>query len=341
MLKLAVIGFGWWGQHVTKRLQGHPSIQVTCVAETDSHLHPAIVAAGVEPVSELEAALARRDVMAVVLTTPHMLHEEQVCTVAAAGRHVFCEKPLAMTATGAARAVAAARSAGVVLGVGHERRFEPGMQRLKAMLAAGDLGTPLHAEVAFSHDKLKDLPIGGWRTSAELSPGAGMTGMGIHLTDLLIWLLGPVATVQAQIRDRVLRWPTGDMVVAQMSHEGGATSHLNAILCTPLSIRLQLYGSDGWVELRNASHPDTAGGVTEWVHMPASGVADHKILPATDSVVANLEAFAEAIAGKAPYPWTDHELIHNIGVYEAIVASAHSNKTISPRTLGANLGVSL
>lgn len=330
MLDLAVIGYGWWGRHVTRRLAGHAHLRVVCVAEPDATLHGEIVATGAVPVPDLDSALARGDVAAVVLTTPHMFHEDQVCQVAAAGRHVFCEKPLAMTAAGAARSVAAARAAGVVLGIGHERRFEPGMARLRSMVAAGVLGVPLHAEAAFSHDKLAGLALGGWRTSDTLSPGAGMTGMGIHLTDLMIWMLGPVAAVQAQIRDRVLGWPTGDMVVAQLSHAGGATSHLNAILCTPLSLRMQLYGSEGWVELRNATHPDTPGGVTDWLHMTKDGTAHRETLPWTDSVVANLEAFGAAIAGRAPYPWSDADLIHNIAVYEAIVASARSGETATP-----------
>lgn len=330
MLGLAVIGFGWWGRHVTRRLAGHPQLRVVCVAEPDLSLHADIAAAGAVPVADLDAALARADVAAVVLTTPHMVHVEQVQQAAAAGRHVFCEKPLALTAAGAAAAVAACRAAGVVLGIGHERRFEPGMARLKAMLASGGLGVPLHAEAAFSHDKLAGLPVGGWRTSAELSPGAGMTGMGIHLTDLMIWLLGPVAAVQAQVRDRVLGWPTGDMVVAQLSHESGATAHLNAILATPLSIRLQLYGSEGWVEMRSATHPDTPGGQTTWVHQPKGSEARTEALPWTDTVVANLESWAGAVAGRAPYPWTDAELIHNIAVFEAIVASARSGGTCKP-----------
>jgi predicted dehydrogenase len=330
MLGVAVIGYGWWGRHVVARLRGHDRLRVVCVAETDAALHPQISEAGLPALPDFEAALLHSGVEAVILTTPHMLHEAQVVDAAAAGLHVFCEKPLGLTAASAARSVAAARAAGVVLGIGHERRFEPAMQRLKRMVAAGELGTILHAEAAFSHDKLAHLAPGGWRTDADLSPGAGMTGMGIHLTDLFLWLFGPVQTVQSQVRDRVLGWPTGDMVVAQMGFRAGMTAHFNSILCTPFSMRLQVYGSEGWVEIRNATHPDTPGGVTDWTHSARGGAVVHERLDWTDAVVANLEAFTDAVRGRVAYPWTDAQLIHNIAVFEAIVRSAASGQTERP-----------
>ncbi|MDZ5696639.1 Gfo/Idh/MocA family oxidoreductase [Chelativorans sp. M5D2P16] len=330
MLNVAVAGFGWWGRHIVTRLAGRGGIRVIAVAEPVEALHEDIRAHRVEPVADYAAVLADPRVEAVVLTTPHMLHEEQVRQAAAAGKHVFCEKPLGITAASARRSVAACRQAGVVLGIGHERRFEPAMRRLKAMLEAGELGTIMHAEAAFSHDKLAGIPAGGWRTSKELSPGAGMTGMGIHLTDLLLWMFGPVETVQAQIRDRTLGWPTGDMVVAQLGFRAGMTAHLQAILNTPHFMRFHVFGSDGWVEIRNGTHPDTPGGVTDWLHCPKGGEPRHERLEWTDAVVANLEAFAEAIAGCAAYPWSEEELVGNIAVYEAIVRAADSGDTARP-----------
>jgi predicted dehydrogenase len=330
MLGVAVIGYGWWGRHVTARLQGHDRLRVLCVAETDAALRADIAAAGLPALADFQAALRHPGVEAVILTTPHMLHEGQVVAAAAAGLHVFCEKPLGLTAASAARSVAACRAAGVVLGIGHERRFEPAMQRLKGMVDAGALGTILHAEATFSHDKLAHLPVGGWRTDADLSPGAGMTGMGIHLTDLMLWLFGPVDTVQAQVRDRVLGWPTGDMVVAQLGFRAGMTAHFNALLATPFAMRFQVFGSRGWVEIRNATHPDTPGGVTDWLHSPRTGEVLADRLDWTDAVVANLMAFADAVQGRAPYPWTDAELVHNIAVFEAIVRSAASGQTERP-----------
>ncbi|TKT69232.1 Gfo/Idh/MocA family oxidoreductase [Aquamicrobium sp. LC103] len=327
MLNIAVIGFGWWGRHICNRLKGHAGIRVVCVAETQASLHDEITSMGYAAVSSFEDALVNGTVDAVVLTTPHMFHEEQVVAAVAAGKHVFCEKPLGLTADSARRSLAACRANGKVLGIGHERRFEPGMQKLKAMIDAGELGAIMHAEAAFSHDKLIGIPAGGWRTDKALSPGAGMTGMGIHLTDLFLWMFGPATSVQAQTRDRVLGWPTGDMVVAQIAFEAGMTASLNAILATPHYMRYHVFGSKAWVEVRNATHPDTPGGVTTFTVARAGEQPVTQDLPWADAVIANLEAFAEAVAGRQTYPWSDEELVGNIALYEAIVRSADTGET--------------
>lgn len=328
MLKVGIAGFGWWGRHLATRLKDNQLLSVLLIAEPNEELHEDVRALGITPVATYDDLLANGEIDAILLTTPHMLHEEQVCLAAAAGKHVFCEKPLGMTADSARRSVEACRAAGVVLGIGHERRFEPAIQKLKSMMDTRELGSIMHVEAAFSHNKLAGLPTGTWRTSKELSPGAGMTGMGIHLTDLLLWLLGPVESVQAQVRDRTLGWPTGDMVVAQFTFQNGPTAHMNAILNTPHFMRLHVYGSEGWVEIRNNSHPDTPGGIIDWLQSNKQGNLSSATLDWTDSAVDNLEAFAAAVAGKAPYPWTDEELIGNIAVYEAIVTSSDSGETV-------------
>ena len=328
MLNIAIAGFGWWGRHILTRLQGHDRLSVLAVAEPDQSLHADIRAMGAEAVSGFDGVLSDPRVQAVVLTTPHMMHEEQVVAAARAGKHVFCEKPLAMTAASARCAVLACREAGVVLGIGHELRFDPAMRRLKALVSAGDLGTIMHAEAAFSHNKLAGLPGDGWRTSKTMSPGAGMTGMGIHLTDLMIWLFGPVETVQAQVRDRTLGWPTGDMVVAQLGFAAGNTAHFQAILNTTHYMRCAVFGADGWAEARYSSHPDTPGGQIEWSLCRKGGAPEREVLDWSDAVVSNLTAFAQAVTGRHDYPWSDAELIGNIAVYEAIVQSSDSGETV-------------
>ena len=209
---------------------------------------------------DLDSALERTDIEAVVLTTPNPVHEEQVIACASAGKHVFCEKPLGLTAASARRSVAAVGMAGLQLGIGHERRFEPAMVALKSAIDDGELGTIMHAEAAFSHDKLINVPKGDWRTSKAVSPAAGMTAMGIHLTDLLISFFGRVETVQAMTASRSLGWETGDVVTAQLGFEAGMTATLSAVLHTPHFIRMHVFGTDKWIEIINESHPDTPGG---------------------------------------------------------------------------------
>ncbi|MEM6761262.1 MAG: Gfo/Idh/MocA family oxidoreductase [Pseudomonadota bacterium] len=326
---VAVAGFGWWGQHISGRLKNHAAITLAGVIEPDENRREMVAAGGITPFADLGAVLALDEVDAVILTTPNLLHEEQVIACANAGKHVFCEKPLALTAASARRAVAAVTAAGVQLGIGHERRFEPALAELKAAIDAGDLGTIMHAEAAFSHDKLIGVPKGDWRTLKAVCPAAGMTGMGIHLTDLLISYFGRVETVQALTASRSLGWETGDVVTVQLGFQAGMTATMSAVLHTPHFIRMHVFGTDKWIEVRNESHPDTPGGKVTWEEAVTGKDNAYKVFAWEDAVVRNLDAFVAAANGTAPYPFTYEEMVHNIEVLEAIARSAEDRRTIT------------
>jgi len=196
------------------------------------------------------------------------------------------------------------------------------------MINDASLGTVMHAESAFSHDKLIAVKPGDWRTMKATAPAAGMTGMGIHLTDYFIALFGKVVTVQAVTANRILGWETGDVVSVQLTFQAGMTATLSAILYTPHFIRLHVFGSDAWVEVRNDTHPDTPGGMAELVLARTDQPHHIERFEWTDTVVANLEAFADAVAGVAAYPYTHEQLIHNIEVLEAITESAEKGETV-------------
>ncbi len=328
MLNVAVAGFGWWGQHMASRLKGHSGIDLRYIVEPADDRRALVEERGLRAVADFEAALGDAEIEAIILTTPNTLHEEQVVAAAAAGKHVFCEKPLGLTGQSARNSVAACQKAGVVLGIGHERRFEPALQRVRALVEDGSLGTIMHAEAAFSHDKLAGVPAGDWRTSKAVAPAAGMTGMGIHLSDYFIALFGRVKTVQALTADRILGWETGDVVTVQLGFEAGMTATFSAILKTPHFIRCHVFGSERWVEVRNDTHPDTPGGIAELVLAKTGEPHQVERYEWTDTVVANLEAFAAAIAGEADYPYTAEQMVHNIEILEAVARSAEEGETI-------------
>ena len=328
MIKTALIGFGWWGQHIARRLVDNPNFELVCVVEPVKALHNGIKRLGVKVLENYEDALSFPEVEALIITSPNDLHDEQVVQAASAGKHVFCEKPLSLSAAGAKASIKACRTAGLILGIGHERRFEPAILALRKLLDDGAVGTVMHTEMAFSHDKLIGLTSDSWRTTSAFAPAAGMTQMGIHLTDLLISFYGPVTSLHAITADRSLGWETGDVVTVQLQFKAGMTATLQAILHTPHFIRTHVFGSDMWVEIRNATHPDTPGGKATMERYRSIDDVETKIFDWTDSVTANLEAFAAAIRGEAPYPYSDFELLHNIEVLDAIVQSAETGQSV-------------
>jgi predicted dehydrogenase len=99
-------------------------------------------------------------------------------------------------------------------------------------------------------------------------------------------------------------------------------------LATPPFIRFHVFGADAWVEVRNSDHPDSPTSVAELVLTQSGRPASVERYEWTDTVVANLEAFAAAVEGESPYPFTADEMVHNIEVLEAIAASAERGESV-------------
>lgn len=319
MLRAAVIGLGWWGRTIVRTLQASDRIEV--VAGVD----PAAADLGVPRLPNLEAALADPMIQAVILCTPHTQHAAQIRQAAAAGKHVFCEKPLCLTLADAQAAVAACDAACVVLGVGHERRFEPPILELRRLLESGALGTALQIEANFSQDKFLSLPTDNWRLSAKDAPAGPMTATGIHLLDLAVSLLGPAETALARVRQLGSPLANGDTLGALIGFRGGANALLSAILATPFDGRFAIYGSEGWAEVRDKAHPESPEGWTLTVVRRGQERVVREFAPA-QAVRANLEAFADAALGRAAYPMTPAEKLGTVAALEAVFRSAVSGQ---------------
>ena len=327
MMRAEIAGLGWWGKHMVRRMAGSDVLLITTAVDVNPS--PAAFARehGLAFAPSLDDALADPATDALILCTPHSLHTGQVLAAARSGKYVFCEKPLALTRADAERLVAACRAASLVLGIGHERRFEPAMVEIHRLITSGELGTIMHVEANFSHDKLANVPQGDWRASTKEAPAAGMTAMGIHLTDAFIHMLGPISEVFAATTSRVAYKDNGDVLSVLMRFASGPTGYINAILVTPLYIRLAVFGSEAWVEACNETHPDTPGPMTLTLHR-RDGTRDVRTYEWTDTVRQNLELFAQACEGRAVYPFTDEEKIANIATLEAICRSAASNQSV-------------
>lgn len=331
MIRVAIVGLGWWGQHIAACLRQ---------PDTDSKL---VLVRGIDARAErlgevgqryeiplgasLEEALEEASIEAMILATPHSMHESQIIACAKAGKHVFCEKPLALSLPSALRAVDACESAGIVLGVGHERRFEPAFAEVKWLIDSGALGTLMHLEANFSHDLLAKLSPTDWRASPRESPIPALSAMGIHLTDVYRYLCGPIEEVFACSVQRCGYWGAGDVLSVQLRFASGLTGYLSTILVTPMFVRFQAFGSTAWVEARGDMHPGEPG--TTRVTVSRTGQERSvKELAFVDTVRANLDAFADAVTGRAPYPISREEKLGNIAVMEAIVQSARSGEPI-------------
>ena len=328
-VNVAVVGLGWWGCHIIERFSnrtGSPLRIQLAVEQAPDKALDFVRRHELELIDDYQLALDRSDIEAVILTTPHAQHEEQVIQAATAGKHVFCEKPLTLSQVSAQRMVARCGSAGVVLGIGHERRFEPAMLALKKLVDDGTLGTILHVEAAFSHDKLAELSADDWRAAPEHGPAVAMTGMGIHLTDSWIQMFGPVEQVFAQRARRVTALTTGDVVCVQARFASGMTGFLSALLVTPFYMRYHVFGSSGWAHVIDTAHPDSSEHTAQLTVQTRAGKRWMEDYEGTDAVVVNLETFALAVLGQTEYPVPADELIQNIALLDAIGCSFESGQ---------------
>jgi len=326
-VRVALVGMGWWGKKMLSVLGAAPDdIRVVRAVEPSHNSVAALCAEKGVPLSaDYADALADPAVEAVVLATPHSLHGEQIEAAVAAGKHVFCEKPLALTKAGAEKAVRLCRDAGLVLGMGHERRWEPPIAALLRKADAGELGRIHQIEANFSHDKFLSLDRDNWRLKSDQAPAGGMTATGIHLLDLSVRLLGPAEAVWCVCEQLSSDLPQGDTVAAFVKFRGGGTAYVSASLANPFISRFAVFGSKGWIDVRDKAHVESPDG---WIvtSAMAGGPITTTELPPAEPVKDNLVAFARAVRGAEPYPITADHLVDNIALLEAVFASARSGK---------------
>jgi predicted dehydrogenase len=197
--------------------------------------------------------LARDDISAVSICLPDFLHHQVVIEAAEAGKHVLCEKPLAMNSSQADEMIAACESADVKLGMIMNHRYAPDNIRTKHAATSGALGDHLIGSVVHSSGLTGPLDTSPWRGKLNRAAGGVLSTQAIHFLDLLLWFMGPVRSVEA-ITD-TLHWDIQDhedTAVLAMRLKSGALAALTTTNGSPImddftGTRLEVHGSDGWV----------------------------------------------------------------------------------------------
>jgi predicted dehydrogenase len=330
MIKAGVAGLGRWGQNLVRSVQGKSdSISFTAGMVR----HPDKVAdfaaeQGLELFDSYDAMLAGADIDAVVLATPHSLHAEQMLAAAAAGKHIFSEKPFTLNKADAERVIASANEAGVQIAVGHCRRFHPAIAELRSRLADGALGTVLHVEASESVPAGLMLPPGDWHLSREEWPAAGMTPLGIHLIDGMIDLFGTVTSVYCNSVNRAVDADVDDTSSVLLRLDSGMTGYICTIVAARPDLRIAVHGTDAAAVITDRSYNNLD--ILPFKGEPENIRFDPYDME-SDALTAELEAFADAVEGRAPYPIPHDQIIHAVAVLEAIITSADTG---APVTVG-------
>jgi predicted dehydrogenase len=202
---IGVVGFGWMGQAHARSYLRIPTlfrdrladpVLVACADSSGGQRDLALDFGFRDAIDDWRELVGRDDVDAVVVTAPNMLHVEIVESACAAGKHVFCEKPVGGTPTQTARASAAARRAGVVTGVGYNYRFAPLVQHARALVAGGRLGDiTAYRGRFFSMYGSDPLGVLSWRFLQDEAGYGVSSDLLSHAVDAAHFLVGPIRRV--------------------------------------------------------------------------------------------------------------------------------------------------
>lgn len=262
--RLAFVGVGWIGAMRMESVAASGAAEVVAVCDpVEERLESAraahgAVAAFTDHADLLEAA-GRLALDGVVIATPNALHAEQTITALERGLAVFCQKPLAIDAAEARSIVDAARRADRLLGVDYSYRYTDGARSLKALADSGAFGRVAVVEAVF-HNAYG--PGKAWCYDPALAGGGALVDLGVHLIDLVLWILGEteVITVHGRALRRgepVGRGAIDDFAIAHLELEGGTVVHLavswEAHAGRDCVIRAAIHGTDGGAEFRNVN----------------------------------------------------------------------------------------
>jgi len=333
VIKAAIVGLGWWGKTLVESAENSEAIRFvagatrTVTAEVGAFTKQR----GLKLAPNYDALLADAGIDAVVLATPHSQHAAQVIAAAAAGKHVYCEKPFTLTKREAEDAVAAVRKAGVTLALGYNRRFHPEMSKLRDMIRAGELGTILHVEATMTFPNALSINPKHWRADKAETPLGGLMPMGVHAIDGMIDLCGPIDHVFAQSFRRAAPIDADDTTSILLRMKEGMSGYLGTMTTTGPGFSFQVFGSKGWLRLEGVTHVVGASSDERRMRLfgtckfqPTKGEAKTWQAATLDISRTALEAFAKAASGGPAYPIPLDQVVHCVAATEAIIRAAGS-----------------
>ena len=249
--------------------------------------------------------LLDEEIDAVYIATPVHLHAAQAIAAAEAGKHVLCEKPMAMNVRECDQMIEACRSHNVKLGVAYYRHFYPVVERVKAIIESGEIGTPVLAQInAFEHfNPAADNPR-SWLLQKDIAGGGPMFDFGCHRIEVLIDIFGPIAEVKAINANVVFDREVEDTASALFRFERGACGLLSVSHATAeAKDSLDIFGSQGSirVSILNEGKIRVIGTLGERyeAHLPHANLHAPLIEDFVDAVLNDREPIVSGATGRA------------------------------------------
>jgi predicted dehydrogenase len=268
-----------------------------------------------------DAILKDGSIEAIINTTPNNVHLETTRAAAQAGKHVFLDKPIANTIADGRAITEACRKGGVVLALGYQRRKESHFRWVRKQIDDGVFGKLVNAEANISRDRLGKIDLSSWRYTAEGMPGGVMLQIGIHYSDVLEYLLGPVKAVNGRLAQLVLPGDNPDVASLVMEHENGALSTLNASYASASEYYcMNIYGKEA------SAYYDLHQGLRFLKR--GSERSDPVPCEKNDTIREELDEFADAVRGKGKPEMGGEASTRSLAVLRAGIKSAHEGRRV-------------
>jgi predicted dehydrogenase len=324
-MKVACIGMGWWSDVLADAIKRSGKLTIaSCYTRSEQKRQAFAAKYGCEAARSYDEILEDRSIEAIVNTTPNAVHLETTAKAAAAGKHVFLDKPIANTVADARALTDACRRAKVVLALGYQRRREHHFRWIKQRIE--EFGKLVNAEANISRDRLGQIDLNSWRYTAEGMPGGVMLQIGIHYSDVLEFLLGPVKAVSGRFVRLVLPGDNPDVASLILEHENGAISTLNASYASASEYYLMnLYGKEAsaYYDLHQGLRFLKRGAKT------ATPVPTEK----NDTIVEELEEFARAVRGETQPEMDGERSTASLAVILAGIKSAREGRRVEVKEI--------
>jgi predicted dehydrogenase len=333
-LRVACIGMGWWSDVLADAILRSGKLEIVACYTRSADKRAAFAQKyGCTPAVSYEAILGDPAIEAIVNTTPNDAHLETTRAAAAAGKHVFLDKPIANTVSDGRAITDVCAKAGIVLALGYQRRRENHFRWIRRQIDAGLFGTLVNAEANISRDRLGKIDLSSWRYQAGGMPGGVMLQIGIHYADVLEYLLGPIKSVYGQSARLVLPGDNPDVASLVFEHQNGALSTLNASYASASEFYLMnVYGKDASVFY------DQHGGMRM---LKRGGDAATPIQFArNDTFVEELEEFAAAARGEGSPEVGGEYATRSLAVVRAGILSAQQGRRVEVAEVLADDGQS-
>jgi predicted dehydrogenase len=329
-LRVACIGMGWWSDVLADAITRSGKLKIAaCYTRSNGKRQTFAAKYGCRPAPSYEAILRDPSIEAIINTTPNDAHLPTTRAAAEAGKHVFLDKPIANTVSEGRAIAKVCRDAGIVLALGYQRRRESHFRYVKQQIDAGVFGTLVNAEANISRDRLGKIDLSSWRYQAAGMPGGVMLQIGIHYTDVLEYLIGPITAVSGRSARLVLPGDNPDVASLVLEHENGALSTLNASYASASEYYLMnIYGKEA------SAYYDLHRGL-RMLKRGEDRVVD---IPCTknDTFVEELEEFAAAVRGHGTPEMGGNGAARSLAVVRAGIVSAREGRRVEVAEILAN-----